>query len=321
MNITFEVFLKSRGMGLRTIASVSSRIRRIRDAYDLDDHFEVGHLAQMIEQLNYGANDERLGRPNPSRVAVRGNLRDGLASLKHAAVLYAEYHGVETGAEADGAAVVFASMVRSRRSTEPAPVSNTLDGVNILTVATAAMGLNLTELVARSSIWAHPEVVAELMRFSPHAAWFPRLRRMKNGESRGTIVRGERLDDNSYANQAIKLAAVGKRRVPNFHACHVWPKTCYDSRYHTSIANLLLLPAPLAGLSDHNDIVAATLRYRAFELFGWHPEDQLTPGRPDLYPAPDTWREIPGPNDRILRVVRERISRMGDGPPYPFASI
>ena len=26
--------------------------------------------------------------------------------------------------------------------------------------------------------------------------------------------------------------------------CHLWPETCYDERYHTSLANLVLPPLP-----------------------------------------------------------------------------
>lgn len=75
-----------------------------------------------------------------------------------------------------------------------------------------------------------------------------RRMRITLGERRGQFVDGVRLDDNTYANQAIKIAAIGSREIEGFHTSHVWPGSCYDPRYHTCIANLVLIPAPLAGL-------------------------------------------------------------------------
>jgi hypothetical protein len=81
-------------------------------------------------------------------------------------------------------------------------------------------------------------------------------------------------------------------RCTALHVCHVWPETCYDVRYHTSLANLVLLPAPLAGLSDHHKAVAECLRYRSYELFGWYPEEVSAPVKPLGYPPASDWAPL-----------------------------
>jgi hypothetical protein len=104
------------------------------------------------------------------------------------------------------------------------------------------------------------------------------------------VVDGVTLDDNTRANLAIKRAVgVNRNDIKGFEACHLWPGTAYDARYHTVIANLVLLPRGVAGLSDHDADVLAKLQYRAFELYGWHPEEVSPPSKPLNYPT--CWRE------------------------------
>lgn len=118
---------------------------------------------------------------------------------------------------------------------------------------------------------------------------FPNVRRARRGETRGQIIDGIRLDDNTFANLAIKRA-LGLRRaeVVGFETCHIWPRTCYDPRYHTALANLVLLPRALAGLSDHDIEIQKSLQYRAYELYAWYPEGEDVPQRPSAYPS--QWR-------------------------------
>jgi hypothetical protein len=151
--------------------------------------------------------------------------------------------------------------------------------------------IHLSVLVAETGLWAHPEVHAGLLRRTGFAAMFPNVRRARkgNGENRGQLVDGIRLDDNTYANVAIKRAlGVHRLDVEGFEACHIWPLTCYDRRYHTAIANLVLLPRALAGLSDHDLEIQVSLQYRAYELYAWYPEGADLPRRPSYYPS--EWR-------------------------------
>ena len=97
---------------------------------------------------------------------------------------------------------------------------------------------------------------------------------------------GERMDDNSYPNKQMKTSMKKRGIIPSgYETCHIWEGTCYDPRYHTCYANLVLLPRAIASLSDHSENIRAILKYRAFELFGFKPEGADDPVRPENYPA------------------------------------
>ena len=142
--------------------------------------------------------------------------------------------------------------------------------------------IHISVLVAQTSIWANPEAHHRLLQNTGGVAVYPNSRRYKpgRGESRGQIENGIRLDDNTYANTAIKRAIGGRDKVDGFEACHIWPGTCYDPRYHTALANLVLLPRALAGLSDHDPETRDCLQYHSFKLYGWHPSGTKEPKRP-----------------------------------------
>ena len=95
-------------------------------------------------------------------------------------------------------------------------------------------------------------------------------------------------DDNSYANRYIKTAVLESltrkfgnwgldySNFANYEACHIWDFPS-DRRYYASIANLVLIPRALAGLSDHNQQVKDMLRQAAKERFGFEPDGLIAP--------------------------------------------
>ena len=156
-----------------------------------------------------------------------------------------------------------------------------VDGTEVLADCANELEINLASLIAATSFWAHPSRVSDPV--------FPNTRRARHGEKRGTIdALGAKLDDNGAANRAIKQVLRSAGKFKNFFACHIWEKTCYDIRYHTLPANLVLLPSDLSSLSDHNDHIKACLKYRAWELYDWKPEGSEKPQRPKNYPS--NWR-------------------------------
>ena len=162
------------------------------------------------------------------------------------------------------------------------------DGSKMLLDAATMHGIRLSLLVAETGLWANPDVHNRLVEKTGSAARYPNVRRVRvgRGERRGQVVDGIRMDDNTYANRAIKEAlGLERGEVTGFETCHIWPKTCYDPRYHTAIANLVLLPRALAGLADHDREIQAVLKYRAFELYNWNPDGVAAPQRPDFYPS------------------------------------
>jgi hypothetical protein len=158
-----------------------------------------------------------------------------------------------------------------------------LNGADILHKVTADLEIDLCRLVAGCAYWAPKEG-------SCKNPVHPTVRRARpgKGEKRGKTGEGGRFDDNSYAKQALK-SALKPLKFEGFAVCHIWPDTCYDERYHTVLANLVLLPSALASLTDHDRRIEQCLQYRSWELYGWHPEDTAQPQRPEGYP--DNWRE------------------------------
>lgn len=196
-------------------------------------------------------------------------------------------------------------------------MSTYLDALALLHHATIRHNVHLSVLVAETGLWAHPEVFRRLRAENGTGCFFPRVRRARRsvGEQPNDVVDGERLDHNAYANHAAKRAVGLGRGAVGFEVCHIWPRSCYDVRYHTCVANLVLLPRPLAGLTDHDPEISAALRYRAFELYGWHPEEQPSPGRPGFYPT--DWRSPEPYSNAVAAAIAGRRAGQpsaGDAP-------
>ena len=110
-----------------------------------------------------------------------------------------------------------------------------------------------------------------------------------------------KADDNTYANQYIKKAVLASFKdrfgglgtslydcFRDYEACHIWDLPD-DRRYYASIANLVLLPRSIAGLSDHNNDVKDLLKYEAFQRFKFVPDGEKEPNAPSFYKQ-ITWR-------------------------------
>lgn len=194
------------------------------------------------------------------------------------------------------------------------PSDKQFDGFVILEEASLRLKIDLTALVAETGLWANPEVHKILVRDSGTGAWFPNIRRARSnkGEERREIDNGVKYDDNSDANRALKtaLGLKVKGKVVNFTACHIWDRSCYDEFDHTTIANLVLLPSPLSTLADHHQGVKTALKYRAYELYGWHPKGTAPPIKPASYPS--NWRAPLPFNDQIKNSIQRRRNKSGD---------
>lgn len=134
----------------------------------------------------------------------------------------------------------------------------------------------LIDLVAQTSVWVEPSKVQT-------GPVYPDVKRGPI-KSKGEIIYGVRIDDNTYPNRAIKQAVSKDIKFVNYHVCHIWPGTQYDERYHTQLANLVLVPKVIAALIDFCPKVVDVLKYRAYELYGWYPEEETVPEKPSYYP-------------------------------------
>ena len=162
------------------------------------------------------------------------------------------------------------------------------------------------ELVAQSAIFCTKAVFEKVKRGelgskenigigNPFGSWYNcKYQRATPQQKRRENINGIILDDNTYANTAIKMAVLKgldrfgiygteKQIFKGFEACHIWPRTCYDARYHTSVGNIVLLPREIAGLTDHCQTIEELLKYEAWRRFDFKPEEAVVPPRPSNY--------------------------------------
>ena len=57
--------------------------------------------------------------------------------------------------------------------------------------------------------------------------------------------------------------------VMNLSTSHIYSKSCYNSKYHTALSNIILEPNFLASLTDYLPVLIDYLKYRSFELYGF----------------------------------------------------
>ena len=167
------------------------------------------------------------------------------------------------------------------------------------------------ELVAQSAIFCSKEVF-EMVKNGElgsrenigniYGSWYNcKYQRAKHFQKRGEKCGDITFDDNTYANNAIKLAVLkglekygihgnSRQIFKGFETCHIWPDTCYDARYHTSVANVVLLPREIAGLTDHCQAVEDLLKYEAWKRFRFKPDEEDVPQRPKNY-SKIVWRD------------------------------
>ena len=95
-----------RGYDEKTVRSRLSNCARLEKYEgDLDAHFDYDRMNDLIDRLAYSTEQEQRNRPPRHKVPIRGNLRNGSATLKYAARLYRDFRaGVgDPGRRADSA--------------------------------------------------------------------------------------------------------------------------------------------------------------------------------------------------------------------------
>lgn len=197
--------------------------------------------------------------------------------------------------------------------------------VNLASVSIKNFDQIACKLVAQSAIFCSKEVFdnvkngklgsSKYKHVNDEGAWYGhKYRRAKANEKRRVNDPNDPnviLDDNTYANKAIKYAicedlkkygisvSINDFSKNEFEACHIWDETCYNKKYHTSVANLVLLPRSLASLTDHCDAVKKLLQYEAWKRFKFKPKEEcyyehyhenITPS--DSLPEPEYYKDV-----------------------------
>jgi len=68
------------------------RVKKVEESYgDLDEHFANGTYEEVVAALQYSTSDERMNKPNPSKIKFDGNIRNNLQSYKNAVVRYRKF--------------------------------------------------------------------------------------------------------------------------------------------------------------------------------------------------------------------------------------
>ena len=120
MKREYRAWLESQKYGTGTVAAQLHRAGRVEDHYgDLDQHFAADRLTSVIDALRYSSEDERRGRPNPSKIPFEGNPRTNLASYRNAVENYRRFlseREVDGAAEPSGPATPLDSSIATARS-------------------------------------------------------------------------------------------------------------------------------------------------------------------------------------------------------------
>ena len=183
----------------------------------------------------------------------------------------------------------------------------TNSSINLKSINIKNFDLFACKLVAQSAVFCSREIFDKVKNGdegsgdnqkqggNEFGAWYHyTVKRIKESKKGGFDAEGVRLDDNTYANTAIKTAVLkglkhygiytaSKRLFRGYEACHIWPETCYDARYHTSVGNIVLLPREVSGLTDHCQAVKELLKYEAWERFRFKPVGEDIPAKPKYY--------------------------------------
>lgn len=164
---------------------------------------------------------------------------------------------------------------------------------------------SLENAVASLSLFTHPDTV----RQTGARALFRIIRGRVEG--RGTIVDhadGNRvlLDDNTGPTDAFIWAnGLSRGEFGDLQFCHVWQASS-DPEAYTNLANLCLLPAFLAKLSDTHPRITKLLRWRAESLYGWRPAGEPPTEEPESAGRLDWAEPLPAVGD-LEAVVRSEM--------------
>lgn len=159
------------------------------------------------------------------------------------------------------------------------------------------------QAIASLTLFTHPDTVRQI---PGGGALFPAVRDFKRRRTLGEIA-GRRVgfDDNEAAHDAFGWCNPGMPKWRDIQLNHIWPRST-DPDAFTAPANLCAAPSFLAKLTDHDPNIAALLRRRAFDLYGWSPPGEVRPDTPEGYNALAWAPPLPAVLD-LESALRERL--------------
>lgn len=95
----FRDWLATQDFKAATRATYWSDLRRLEQHYgDLDAAYDLDRLEAIRATLNYSAEDSRIGRPNPSKVPIDGDLNRSLSTFRSELEAYKRFRAAEANA-------------------------------------------------------------------------------------------------------------------------------------------------------------------------------------------------------------------------------
>jgi len=88
----FKDWLEKKYDNKRTRGSRLSEAKKVEEYYgDLYQHFLNGTYQKIVKDLEYSKQDKDNNKPNPSKIKIDGDIKNGLNSYKAAANLYLKF--------------------------------------------------------------------------------------------------------------------------------------------------------------------------------------------------------------------------------------
>lgn len=92
LRVDYKAVLQAAGYQENTVAAQLHRLGRVERSYgDLDEIIHSGGYEALISDLTYSAADQRLSKPNPSKIDIDGDIRNNLQSYRNAVVRYFQF--------------------------------------------------------------------------------------------------------------------------------------------------------------------------------------------------------------------------------------
>lgn len=199
-----------------------------------------------------------------------------------------------------------------------------IDGLEVV----KPLATDFVRMVVKSARWVHPDT----FKFLP--VWYPAFYRtmpmFKADWATPQLNKNEpKVEANERAQAALEYAlGLGSSGgAKNWTTCHIWSAPTEqnplvkDRRFYTCVGNMVRLPSPIKGLTDHIPEIKAMLRTCAFHLYGWAcdhdvalPEAQqicageLPSGYPDEWPTA-TRRCVPPGTAPFTSEIRRAAER------------
>ena len=323
----YRDWLIRQGYDHGTVNAQLYRVARVEEHHgDLDEHYARDGLRGLTEQLTYSTEDQRRGRPNPSRIPFVGNIRNNLASYRAAVRWYGRFRdggdAVQPGESPNCPPDTQPPPTPARASRRPSSslpleprtgartlIDFQLNGRAALeAIVASSQYRTIAQAVASLTLFSHPQTV----RQTDGKALF---RCIRNPRRVGQIDEHEGrrvlLDDNRSPTSAFLWANGLTGRGPDTQFNHIYAASL-DADAYTALPNICMTPAFIAKLTDTSEEVRRLLKYRVYQLYGWTPAGHPPPDKPDEYEVLEWAAPLPPVADVRGAVERAMASKPKD---------